>query len=922
VNPARAIAETLRFACRTPTRVLGYDRSVMSDPRRAVFLCLLAGGLSSSCSKPPPAIRNVLLISIDTLRADHLSAYGFRRPTTPNIDAVAREGVLFKNVHTPVPMTLPAHVSMLTGTLPPTHGLRDNLQNRLPEGSLTLAEMLKARGFTTGAIVSTFVLDRRFGTSQGFDSYDDRFQAVHKIGDLRERKGDEATRRAREWLDEHKDRTFFFLVHLYDPHDPYEPPEPFASQWKAHPYEGEVAFADHCVGQVMEKLRQLGLYDSTLIVITGDHGEMLGEHGELNHGFFLYEGALRVPLVVRVPHAEAAARQVDVPVSLIDIVPTVLSLLGAEVPKAVQGVDLSPWLAGRGAGGKARPLYAETVTPTRYYGANSLLGVIADGWKYIETTRPELYDLRSDPAEAVNLLEHQPARADALGRTLVAILAAAGRAPGPAPESAALDEESRQRLAALGYLGRSGDTSSHGFDRSKEDPKDLIAFFRSDQRLNKLVEDKKYAEARALCDDMLRQRPGFADCHLQMSKIAAAEGNLDAALTAAAKAVAVGPNDERAHLQRAALLKGRGDLDGAIAHFRKALALEPSAPDTRMLLGRALAENGQLDEAATLLGTTAAAQPESASAATQLGFVLAKQGKLKDAVLSYRRAVALDPGSAEAHAYLGSALASQSQWDEAMTHLEIALKVRPENAELHDWLGMALREKGRSEEALHHFREAVRLGPRLAMAHYNLGRALKQQGKLDEAVRLYRRAIAIDPHLAAAHNGLGSALGSQGRLPDAVRQFREALRVQPDYDEAHNNLGLALRMMGEREQALAHFKAALSRRPDWTAPMSQIAWIRATHADPAVRDPAEAVRLAERAAELTAHREPVILDVLAASYAAAGDFNRAAATAQEAIALAASGGPAGLAGEIGKRLELYRQKRPFRETGGATAVSR
>ena len=899
-----------------------------SGPRRSravrlvLPVLLAAPALLPSCSRPRPAIRNVLLISIDTLRADHVSAYGFPRPTTPHIDAVAREGVLFKNVRTPVPMTLPAHVSMLTGTLPPTHGLRDNLLSRLPEGSVTLAERLKARGFTTGAVVSTFVLDRRFGTSQGFDTYDDRFDAVHKIGDLSERKGDEAARHALEWLDQHKDRPFFLFLHLYDPHEPYEPPEPFASQWKGDPYAGEVAFADHCVGQVTEKLKQLGLDDSTLLVITGDHGEMLGEHGELNHGFFIYEGALRVPLVLRVPRAEGMPRQLDLPVSLIDIVPTVLSLVGAEVPKEVQGVDLSPWIAGRGAGGGARSLYAETVTPTRYYGANSLLAVIADGWKYIETTRPELYDLRRDPAEAVNLLAREPARADALGRTLVAILAAAGRAPGPAPESAALDEESRQRLAALGYLGRGGDTSSNGFDRSKEDPKDLIGFFRQDQRLNKLVEEKKYAEARALCDDMLRQRPGFADCHLQMSKIAAAEGNLDAARTAAAKAVAVGPKNERAHLQLAALLRERGDLDGAIAHFREALALEPSAPDTRMWLGRALAEKGQLDEAARLLGPTAAGPPETAMAATQLGYVLAKQGKRAEAIASYRRALALDPGSAEAHAYLGSALAEGGEWDEAISHFEIALKVRPENAELHDWLGMALREKGRTDEALVHFREAVRLGPGLAMAHFNLGRALKQQGKLDEAVPHYRRAIALDPRLAAAHNALGSALGSQGQVREAIREFREALRLQPDNEEAHNNLGLALRMTGERDQALVEFTAALARRPDWPGPMSEMAWILATHPDPAVRDPAKAVRLAERAADLTGRRQPVILDALAAAYAAAGDFERAAATAQEAASLAAAAGATALSGDIEGRLALYRQKKPYRETRGANAVGR
>jgi arylsulfatase A-like enzyme/Flp pilus assembly protein TadD len=875
------------------------------------LLCAHAAG----CSRPRPRT-NVLLISIDTLRADHVGAYGFARPTTPNIDAVAREGVVFENVHTPVPMTLPAHVSMLTGTLPPTHGLRDNLLNKLPDASLTLAEILKAKGYTTGAVVSSFVLDRRFGTSQGFDSYDDQFQAVHKVGDLNERKGDETARVAVQWLESHKARPFFLFVHFYDPHDPYDPPEPFASKWKEHPYEGEVAFADHCVGEVLSKLRELGLWKETLVVVTGDHGEMLGEHGELNHGFFIYEGALRVPLVVRVPRA--APRQVELPVSLVDIAPTVVSLAGIPVPEGIQGIDLSPWLAGRGSGGSGRPLYAETVTPTRYYGTSSLLGVIVDGWKYIETTRPELYDLRSDPAEAVNLLDHEPARAASMGRTLVMILAAAGRAPGPAPESAALDEASRQRLAALGYVGHGGETSSLGFDRSKEDPKDLIAFFRKDQRLNKLVEEKKYPEARALCDEMLRERPGFADCHLQMSKIALAEGQPDAAFAAARKAVAVGPKNAKAQAHLASLLRERGDLDGAIAHYRLALEAEPESPDTRMALGRALADKGQVDEAARLVGAASSALPESASASTQLGFVLAKQGKLEEAVAAYHRALALDPGSAETHAYLGAALASLSRWDEAIAHFEQSLAARPDNAELHDRLGVALREKGRHEDALAQFREAVRLAPGLAVAHYDLGRSLKQQGRVDEAVREYRKALSLNPQLAGAHNSLGSILGSQGRMKEAAAEFREALRVEPGDAEAQNNLGLALRALGERDEALVHFREALRLRSDWPAPMNEIAWILATHPDARVRNPSEAVRLAEAAAEKTSRRQPVVLDTLAAAYASAGQFDRAAATAEEAAALAASAGPAGLAADIGKRLELYRQRKAFREPGRAS----
>jgi arylsulfatase A-like enzyme/Tfp pilus assembly protein PilF len=706
-------------------------------PALALCLCLSGpiGGLTVSCGPRPVPIRNVLLISIDTLRADRLGSYGFPRPTTPHIDALAREGVLFRSAYSPVPVTLPAHGSMLTGTLPPAHGVRDNLHRRLPDTSVTLAEILKPRGFRTAAVVSSFVLDRRFNLGQGFDSYDDRFQAVHKIGALSERKGDETTRLAIQWLTAQGSDPFFLFLHYYDPHDGYEPPEPFASRWADDPYSGEVAFADHCVGQVVDELKKRGLYDSTLIVLTGDHGEMLGEHGELNHGFFVYESALKVPLIFRVPPG-ARARQVDQPVSLIDIVPTIAALVGAPAPKEVQGLDLSPWLSGAKAREPGRPLYAETITPTRYYGASSLLAVIMDGWKYIETTRPELYDLRRDPGEAVDLAAREPARAAALARELKGILArpVAGTAP-----TAVLDQEARERLESLGYLDRGAGGPEVVFDRSKEDPKDLIGFFRSDQKLSELVEDRKFTEARALCDTMLRERPGFADCHLQMSRIAAVEGDLKTAVTAATKAVQLSPGKEAAHLHLGGLLQGRGDLHGAIAQYRQALAASPDSPEVL----------------------------------TQLGFALAKQGKRPEAMASYRRALALDPDSVEAQAYLGAALASEGNLDEAIVHFERALHAKPDHPKLREWL---------------------------AAAHLNRGRALKQQGSVDEAVRHYRRAIAVDPRLAAAHNSLGSALGAQGLLAEAVAEFREALRLQPGYADARNNLDLALRMMREGSQ--------------------------------------------------------------------------------------------------------------------------
>jgi arylsulfatase A-like enzyme/Flp pilus assembly protein TadD len=867
---------------------------------------LFAGCLLACCAPSRPAIRNVLLISIDTLRADHVSSYGFPRPTTPNIDSLAREGVLFRSVRTPAPVTLPAHCSMLTGTLPPTHGVRDNLNRRLPDSSETLAELLKAKGLATGAVVSSFVLDRRFNLSQGFDSYDDRFQALHKIGDIAERKGDETTARATEWLAAHAQTPFFLFVHYYDPHEPYSPPAPFDAQWKDDAYAGEVAFADQGVGRVLEKLKQLGVYEQTLIVVTGDHGEMLGEHGEADHGFFLYEGALNVPLILRVPGAQAA-RRVDLPVSLLDVVPTIAALTGAPTPKQAQGQDLSPLLLGTTARVEPKPLYAETFTAARHYGASPLLAVIADGWKYIETTRPELYDLRNDPKEASDLAAKETGRAAVLAKGLKSTLSAAVQRAA-AGESAGLDEEARQRLESLGYLSR-GDGGAAEFDRSKEDPKDLIGFYRSDQRLSKLVDEKKYAEARVLCDTMLRQRPGFADCHLQMSRIALAEGDAEAARAAAARAVAVAPQNARARLHLGNLLKSRGDLDAAITEYRRALAAEPESPEARRLLGRALADKGQTDEAVALLRGASAAQPESAQSAVQLGFALARQGKLDDAITHYQRALTLEPGSAEAQAYLGSALANQGKLDEAIAHFELALRARPEHAELHDWMGMALREKGRSDEAFAHFREAASLDPRLASAQLNLGRAYKQQGKTDDAVRHLRAALAREPRLAAAHNSLGSILGAQGRVAEAIGEFRAALEAEPKNAEAHNNLGLALRMSGRGGEAVPHFKAALAARSDWPAPMNELAWILATHPDARVRDAAEAVRLAERAAALSQRREPVVLDTLGAAYAEAGDFGRATAAAEAALQTA----PSALKGEIARRLQLYRGGQPYRE---------
>ncbi|MHC4792043.1 MAG: sulfatase, partial [Planctomycetota bacterium] len=294
----------------------------------------------------PGDIRQILLISIDTCRADHLSCYGYFRKTTPNIDEIAQEGFIFRNAITPVPLTLPSHSSMLTGTIPSYHGVHDNEGYKLDESNITLAEILRENGFRTGAIISAFVMDSQFGLDQGFESYNDKFEEEIANNLIVQRRGGEVSRFAVDWLDEHKDEKFFLFLHYYDPHSRYEPPEPFASLYKEDLYAGEVAYADYCIGQVINKLKELGLYDSALIIITSDHGEMLGEHNEFTHGYYIYQSAIKVPLIIKLP-GQKKSLWIERLAGLIDIVPSICNMLGVKVPQGVQGKDMSVYFHDR-----------------------------------------------------------------------------------------------------------------------------------------------------------------------------------------------------------------------------------------------------------------------------------------------------------------------------------------------------------------------------------------------------------------------------------------------------------------------------------------------------------------------------------------------------------------------------------------------
>jgi arylsulfatase A-like enzyme/Flp pilus assembly protein TadD len=519
-----------------------------------------------------PAIGHVVLISLDTcLGPDYLSCYGYAQPTTPHIDALARQGYLFSHAMTPIPLTLPAHASMLTGTIPPHHGKHENKDVYFDPSHVTLAALLKTKGYRTGGFVGSQILNGGLGLNRGFDTYGDRFNQ-------KERRAEEVNRAAFEWLEKQKGSPVFLFLHYYDPHDSYDPPEPFATTFKDSPYAGEIAYTDHCIGQVFAKLKSLDMYESSLIIVTGDHGEMLGEHGETTHMFFIYQSALKVPLIYKLPGSNGPQR-IDDLASIIDIVPTVCDLVDIAPPAGIQGKNLAGYFSDTPPLSEDRGLYCESLYPTKYE-AHSLLGLVSKRWKYIQTTRPELYDLQKDPGEQTNLVDTQPHRARILKERLAQVLEQTVRQE-KGRDEASLDTKFLKHLRSLGYVGGSNVIEDFSFDQSKDDPKDLIGFhneYRKVMRLvekNELVGQNEIADARAVVERLLKQRSGFYRLYELATVTALKQKDYGSAIAYGEKALALKPGRFRVHYNLGAAYSQSKQNEAAIKQFELALEFMP-----------------------------------------------------------------------------------------------------------------------------------------------------------------------------------------------------------------------------------------------------------------------------------------------------------------------------------------------------------
>jgi len=658
---------------------------------RCARLFCLAGLFALLCQAVPAVQRtttrgqhsNLILITIDTLRADHLGSYGYAGVRTPVLDALAREGVRFSNAFSPVPLTLPAHCSILTGTYPTFHGVRDNSGFVLAPSQVTLAEVLKGAGYRTAAFVGAFVVDSKFGLGQGFDYYFDQFDLSRyenvSPGYI-QRTGDEVVRETVRWLGLQRAKPgapFFAWTHLYDPHDPYTPPEPYLSRHRNNPYDGEIEFTDANVGTLFDCLRRNGVYDDTLIVVAGDHGESLGEHGESKHGFFIYNATLHVPLIVKFPRGQNAGRVVGESVSLVDIFPTVLQILQAGDPAAakVQGRGLLSLILGKAAGYRPE-IYAETYYPRLQFGWSELRALITGKDKYVLAPKQELYDYKADFPESRNLALEKSVMANQLRDRLRDLI---GRYSAPSASSARsnLDPETREKLRSLGYVTYSmGDTGTGDFQNLR-DPKDEIGTY---NEITNLFERSSAGDYRAVIpryEQLLKLQPDLKIVQYKLGQAFYHTGNYQAALSAFKTAVQLGGDVALATFDLAQTYLKLGRTEDAILGFQRTIELDPMHYRARTNLGLLLKNQGKIPEAIEQLQAAIELAPTSVIALNNLGIAYSMANRHGEAEATLRKAVALAPKDGIVHANLAAVLFRMGKEQEARQEMELARKLNP-----------------------------------------------------------------------------------------------------------------------------------------------------------------------------------------------------------------------------------------------------
>lgn len=744
---------------------------------------------------------NLILLSLDTTRSDRLSCYGFTKATSPNLDRLAAEGILFENASSPVPVTLPAHATMLTGLYPFEHGVRNNGTYVVPPEAVTLPELLKKHGYATGAVLGGFPLDGRFGLNQGFDAYDDQFpvESVYREVDLAQRTAADVSRLALAWVDRQKSGPFFLWCHYYDPHAPYRPPEPYKTTFAGDRYAGEIASMDAEIGKLLDGLKSRGLMERTVIVVAGDHGEGLDEHGEHTHMIFIYETTQHVPLLVRLPAAGAftgkewRGARVSGLTDLVDILPTAWNSLGLpreELPPN-SGLSLLPVVTGKAPA--HRWVYHETLVPDLEYGASELRGLRDERWKYIRAPRPELYDLEKDPKELKNLAGREGDRMQEMEARLDSLLR---REPGrKAP--VAMDAETIEKLRSLGYVA-GGSTPSAA--AKKPDPKDMNPVINAVERAGTLAASYRPADALRTVDSVLAVYPKTptaqrlrAACLTRLGRGADAVKAFDQLLADCGGCA----EEARLKQERVSGLVAAGKNDEALKAATALLKDHPKEQGLNLIHGEILEATGDKERARLAYVREAEYFPRDPAPLVKLGILEASRQRPVEAEKAYRRALDINSRDVDALVMLGELLDNLGRAPEAAPLTEKAIAVDPEHPGALMRHAFDLQRKGQLDRALVSYQACLKRQPGNPGALYNLGTLYGQMGRGADAERAYREAIATKRAPQAAYANLGALLAGGGKIPDAMKVWEEGLRREPNGPGAvaiQNNLARARSM--------------------------------------------------------------------------------------------------------------------------------
>jgi arylsulfatase A-like enzyme/Flp pilus assembly protein TadD len=715
---------------------------------------------------------NVIVITLDTTRADRLPSYGCQDVVTPTLDAFAARGVRFEKCYAQTPLTLPSHTTLMTGTLPLFHGIRDNGGFFVPEKLKTMAELFKDKGYETGAFIAAYVLDSKWGLNQGFDTYFDKFDLSKfkrvSLGTV-QRPANEILDQALPWLEERKAKRFFAWLHLYDPHTPYEPPPPYDKLYANRPYLGEIAFADSEIGRLWGWLQSNGLLEKTFIIFAGDHGESLGEHEEQSHGFFVYQAAIHVPLIVVTPFPKLQGVVSPEVTTLADVLPTVCDMAGLPVPAEVQGKSLLPAFFGRRR--KETPLaYSETYYPRFHYGWSDLKSVQDGRYKLILAPVPELYDVVADPREEKNLVYLEKKVYENLNAEAEAFIARAGRNAYEVDVSK-VDEETREKLSALGYVGSFTDPAKLK-GKKLANPKEKITVFNELSRAREMGFDGKADEAIRIIKGIIATDPDVTEAYFSIGNILFQDRKFPEAIGYFTQVLDRKPDDSFAAINIALAFEGMGRYDEAekflLGHIGKGF----TDPQFYFMLGNMSYVQKKYDQAIPYLEKCLVSNAESAGSHSLLGAIYIIKNDLPRAEEHLRKAAELNPRLANIHFFSAELADKRGLTSEAESEYLKQLEVSPKHFKSMYNLARIYRQAGDTARELEFLNKCLESDPRFPLTYFYLARIHLNRGeRYQEAIDLVKKGIDLKPEktelplgyflLADLYNRVGDVLQSE-----------------------------------------------------------------------------------------------------------------------------------------------------------------